>query len=50
MNVKWRKVLLKVSLWVSLEIAFNFIGIDTIADYSEYIAQRHQIILMCLGL
>jgi hypothetical protein len=50
MNIKWRKLLLQGSMWLSLEIAFNLMGIDTIADYSEYIFQRHQIILICLGL
>ncbi len=42
-NVKWRKLILKGSLWLTLEIVFNCIGIDDIADYSEYIFERNQI-------
>jgi hypothetical protein len=42
-NVNWRKLLLKGSLWLSLEVAFSSIGIDYLIDYSEYIFQQNQI-------
>jgi hypothetical protein len=46
MNVKWRKLILKASLWVSLEVVFNCIGIDHIADYSEYLLERNKMVLL----
>lgn len=45
-NVNWRKLLLKGSLWLSLEVAFSSIGIDYLIDYSEYIFQQNQISLI----
>ena len=43
MNVKWRKLLVKGSMWLTLEIALNCVGIDDIADYSEYVFERNQV-------
>lgn len=43
MNIKWRKLLLKGSLWLSLEVIFNSIGIDHLIDYSEYLFDRNQV-------
>ena len=42
MSVKWRKLLLKGSVWLMLEIVLNCVGIDDIADYSEYVFERNQ--------
>ena len=42
-NVKWRKLIIKGSMWLTLEVALNLIGLDDIADYSEYIFERNQI-------
>ena len=45
MNIKWRQLLLKGSLWLTVEIALNCMGLDDIADYSEYVFERNQIAL-----
>lgn len=37
MNVQWQKLLLTTTFWLGTEICFNFLGIDEIADYSEFI-------------
>ncbi len=39
MNVLWQKLLLTTIFWLAIEICFNLIGIDEIADYSEFIFQ-----------
>jgi hypothetical protein len=43
MDIKWKKLVFKVGVWIALEIVFSYIGVDTIADYSEYIFERHTI-------
>lgn len=35
-----KNTLLKVMVWVVAEILLNFIGLDDLADYSEYIFER----------
>jgi hypothetical protein len=40
MNVKWKKLIFKVGIWLTLEVFFSYVGVDTIADYSEYIFDR----------
>ena len=47
MNVKWKKLVFKLGVWIALEAFFGYIGVDTIADYSEYIFDRHTITLNC---
>ena len=37
MKIQWHKLVLKVLLWMSVEVVFNFIGIDDLADYSEFL-------------
>ncbi len=46
MDVKWRKLLLRGSIWLTLEITLNLVGIDDIADYSEFIFERNQITIL----
>lgn len=47
MNVKWKKLIFKMGMWLALEAFFGYAGVDTIADYSEYIFDRHNITLNC---
>ena len=42
MNVRWKKLLVKTTLWLVAEIWLNFLGIDNLADYSEFIFERHE--------
>jgi len=37
MQVKWKTLIVKVSVWMVLELAFSFLGFDQLADYSEYL-------------
>lgn len=43
--VKWKKLVLRVSFWLALEVFFGYVGTDTIADYSEFIFERNSIAL-----
>ena len=40
MEIKWRILLTKISIWLFLEIFLNFIGLDTIADYGEFVFHK----------
>ena len=43
MNRHWQKGLAKVAVWLVAEISLNFLGIDDLADYSEFIFERDAI-------
>lgn len=43
-NRKWKKLLLKVTVWLVAEVYLNFLGLDNIADYSEFIFERNVIV------
>ncbi len=37
MKLQWHKLLLKLTIWLALEIVLNLMGLDDVADYSEFI-------------
>ena len=37
MNTNWQKLIAKIFFWLLLEAVFNIIGIDELADYSEFL-------------
>ena len=43
MNVRWKKLLVKTTLWLVAEIWFNYLAIDDLSDYSEFIFERNVI-------
>ena len=45
MKVRWQKLLLTTTLWLVAEIWLNFLGIDDLADYSEFIFGKHVLVL-----
>ena len=40
MEIKWKILLTKSLIWLFVEIFLNFIGLDTIADYGEFVFQK----------
>lgn len=44
MTVRWRQLLVSLSLWLIAEFALNLVGIDDLVDYSEYLFERHAIV------
>ncbi|MGK7878134.1 MAG: hypothetical protein AB4426_33955 [Xenococcaceae cyanobacterium] len=47
MQLKWKKLIAKIVIWLAAEILLNLVGIDDFADYSEFIFERHVIGLSC---
>ena len=41
-QARWRKTLLKGTLWLSSELVLGMIGMDTVADYGEFL-MKHQV-------
>ena len=37
MNLQWHKLLFKLTIWLVAEIVLNLVGLDDMADYSEFI-------------
>lgn len=37
MKTNWQKLIVKIFLWLLVEAIFNLIGIDDLADYSEFL-------------
>ena len=37
MEIQWQKLIFQIMFWFLLEVVFNFIGIDELADYSEFL-------------
>ena len=40
MNIRWQKLLSKMSFWLATEIILNLVGIDDLADYSEFLYEN----------
>ncbi|HEY9737140.1 MAG TPA: hypothetical protein V6D06_12690 [Trichocoleus sp.] len=38
-KVRWQKLFLHGSLWLSAEILLGSVGLDNLADYSEFLLQ-----------
>ena len=43
MEIKWKILLTKTLVWLLVEFVLNFIGLDTIADYSEFVFNKNTI-------
>ena len=37
MEIRWKTLLTKTLIWLAAEIILNSIGLDTLADYSEFV-------------
>ncbi|WP_181256635.1 hypothetical protein [Merismopedia glauca] len=45
-EIQWQKILVKISLWLVTELVLNFVGLDNLADYSEFVFERDIILLI----
>ncbi|MBE9128295.1 MULTISPECIES: hypothetical protein [unclassified Coleofasciculus] len=41
MNVQWKKVIIKTTVWLAAEIILNLLGLDNLADYSEFLYEHN---------
>jgi hypothetical protein len=40
MKMQWKKVLVKATIWLVTEIILNLLGLDNLADYSEFLYEQ----------
>jgi hypothetical protein len=40
MQLKWKTFFIKLSVWIASEILLNFLGLDNLADYSEFVFEQ----------
>lgn len=45
MQKPWQKTVAKLVIWLAAEILLNFLGIDNLADYGEFVFERDVVIL-----
>ena len=38
MNIQWQSLILKIIFWLAAEVALTLVGLDEIADFSEFLA------------
>lgn len=46
MQVKWKKLLLYTFITLLSEILLNFLGLDDLADYGEFVFAKSEYILL----
>ena len=39
------KIVLKIIVWLIAEIILNFVGLDDLADYSEYLFEKNLVVM-----
>lgn len=45
MQVQWDKLIVKLAVWLAMEVILSVIGLDDLADYGEYIFRRSDVML-----
>ncbi|MEM8807030.1 MAG: hypothetical protein AAGF01_13480 [Cyanobacteria bacterium P01_G01_bin.38] len=40
MKVNYRQLLLRLFIWFAAEIVLGYLGLDNLADYSEYLKEQ----------
>ncbi|MDJ0577742.1 MAG: hypothetical protein QNJ65_21605 [Xenococcaceae cyanobacterium MO_234.B1] len=43
MKIQWKKLWGKIIFWLGAEIVLTLIGLDDLADYSEFIGQQKEV-------
>lgn len=43
MQAQWQKILVKLTFWLLIEILLNILGLDSLADYSEFVFEGRAI-------
>ena len=49
MQIKGKNLLAKTVVWLAAEILLSFLGLDNLADYSEFIFDRDIDLLVLIG-
>jgi hypothetical protein len=40
MKTQWKKIWVKATFWLATELVLNLLGLDNLADYSEFIFEQ----------
>jgi hypothetical protein len=40
MTIRWKRLLVKTSAWLTAEVCLNLVGLDNLADYGEFMLQE----------
>lgn len=43
MKINWSQLIVNLTIWAIAEVTLNFVGLDTLADYSEYLCNKRQV-------
>lgn len=43
MKIRWQQLLTNFFIWAIAETTLNFVGLDTIADYSEFLLAKEDV-------
>ena len=43
MKIKWSKLIIYLTIWLATELFLTFLGMDDLADYSEFIFERYAV-------
>lgn len=43
MKIHWKTALLKLIVWIAAEVVLNLLGLDSLADYSEFLHDQEAI-------
>ncbi len=49
MKTQWKERWVKVTIWLALEVILNLLGLDNLADYSEFIFEQESAICLQQG-
>jgi hypothetical protein len=41
MTIHWHKLIVKLLFWLMTEAILNFVGLDNLANYSEFLMAQH---------
>lgn len=48
-TVRWQKLLTSLVAWLLAEIFLSYVGLDNLADYSEFLSDRRMVVSYVVG-
>lgn len=45
-QINWKNILIRMTLWLITEVVLNSVGLDNLADYSEFVFERNTITIL----
>jgi hypothetical protein len=49
MKLRWKTLFVQVAIWAVSEVALTCVGVDDLADYSEFILDRKQALIEAIS-